>query len=272
MPIVAYNESVMLEKSGKNRFIIATAFVFLLVLANIFSSQTRNIFYNFSLPLQKVFWQVGNGLSPLFARNKEAKMHQEIENLKIEKSQLAEKIVALTEKEKENVQLREALSAELNKEFNKLLVAGAFGLATSKDALFIDKGARNGAKEGMPVISAQKVLYGQITVVDDRYSIVRLLSNKESSVAVKIIQGEDTLTGAVKGSEDGIFLDLIPRDKELKEGSLIITLPLGGYPEGLLVGLVGRRIQNDTSPFQQAKVQAFFKQDPRDYLFVLLDF
>jgi len=246
--------------------------------------ETKNFFYLISSPIQKALWRIGDNISDFF------EMVKEIKNLKKENEELKLKIVGLLaentkleELKRENEVLRGALDIGLEKEF-KLLLAEVIGKDISQDTLLIDLGSRDGISKDFPVINQQKVLVGKIGAIYQNHSKVILISNKESTFDAKILApyqtegfgaGSETETyGIVKGKGNlKLFLDLIPREKEIKEGDLVVTAPLGGiFPKGLLVGDIVKVLKSDVMAWQQAEILPAFNFKELEILFVITNF
>lgn len=249
-------------------FVLAALFIF--ILGNVFPSQRRAIFFFFSAPLQKTFWQAGERISQALRFFPPAKLQEEKQALWLENQALRAEVLRLKEFEEENKKLKEAFDGGLQKEFS-LLPVRAIGTVPFEDVLFLDMGARDGIKKGMAVISSQKVLYGFVEEAFGHSARVALLSRKESSLIVRI--AEDNISGVVRGQGGGrAILDLVPREAELREGGLLVTAQQENYPAGLLVGLVQKTIQRDVEPFLQAHIQLFFEKAGFLQLFVIRDF
>lgn len=260
-----------------NRFKIGLLLVLLIVfflVLNLTSADktVKNFFYSISSSIQKTLWRAGGAVSDFFETISETK------NLKKENEELALKIQALLseniqlkELRKENEILREALGVGLEKDF-RLVFAEIIGKDISQDSLLIDKGSKDGIYKNSPVITQQKTLIGKISEVYENFSKVMLISDKESSFDAKISDGE--IYGIVKGKGNlELFLDLIPKDKEIKEGDFIITTPLGGvFPGGLLAGEIKKVKKSDVEPFQQAEIKSAVDVREVESLFVITEF
>jgi len=236
------------------------------------SKGIKNFFYLISSPIQKTLWRLSNNLSDfLEAISNINKLKKETEETRLQNQELLKELVTLKEIREENKILREALDLGLEKEF-KLQIAQVISKDISEDSLIIDKGSKEGIEEGLPVISQQKVLWGRISEVYPNFSRVMLISNKESSFDAKIVN-EEEIQGVVKGKGNlKIIFDLIPQEKEIEEGNLLITTSLGGiYPEGLLIGLVKTIKKSDIEPWQQAEIQPFFDLSEAEILFIIIE-
>jgi len=237
-----------------------------------FAKKIKNFFYLVSEPVQKTLWKAGDGAADFFAMILEIKnLKKENEELKLKILELLSENVALRELKKENEILREALGIGLEKDF-KLQIAEVIGKDISQDFILINKGSRDAIRENLPVITQQKVLVGKIAEVYENFSKVALLSNKESSLDVKI--EEKDLTGIVKGGGNlRLFLDLVPKEKEIEEGDLLITTSLSRiYPGGLLVGEIKKVEKSDIEPFQGGEIKPAFVLKEMERLFVITEF
>lgn len=254
--------------------VILVLMVAIFVILNLtgFSKEIKNFFYLTSEPIQKTLWRTGGRVSDFFEMISETKnLKKENEELTLEIQALLSENARLKELKKENEILREALGIGLEKDF-KLILAQVIGKDVSQDSLLINKGFQDGISKGLPVITQQKTLVGKIGEVYENFSKIMLLTNKESSFDAKI--SDSDIYGMVKGKGDlGLFLDLIPKEKEIKEGDFIITIPLGGvFPEGLLAGEIKKVKKSDVEPFQQAEIKPSFDIKEIEDLFVITEF
>ena len=274
------------------------------------SKRVKNFFYFISSPIQKSFWRAGDKVSDFFETVANIKnLKKENEELKLKIQELLAKNAKIPELEKENKDLREALEIGLEKEF-KLILAQVIGKDISQDSILIDKGLKDGVTNNLPVITQQKSLVGKIGEVYENFSKVILISNKGSAFNAQISRvdeaaavssptellrsksegkeesaalfvpanarvGEEGLaediSGLVKGKGNfQLFLDLVPKEKEIKEGDLIITSSLGGvFPKGLLVGQIQKIKKSDIEPFQQAEIKPAFEIKELEAVFII---
>lgn len=253
--------------------IIILLVVFFIVLNfTTISKEVKNFFYSISSPIQKTFWQAGDRVSDFFeAIQNIKKLQKENEELKLRVEGLIAENTILKELKKENEILRDALEIGLEKDF-QLVFTKIIGKDISQDTILINKGSKDGILKDFPVITQEKILVGRVGEVYDNFSKVILISNKESSFDAKIPDTE--IQGIVKGKGNlESFLDLILKEKEIKEGDLVITTSLGGiFPEGLLVGKVKTVKKSDVEPFQKAEISLFFDIKEIENLFIITKF
>lgn len=240
------------------------------------SKRVKNFFYFISSPIQKILWKTGDKASDFFETVANIKnLKKENEELKLKIQELLAKNAKIPELEKENKILREALEIGLEKEF-KLVLAQVIGKDISQDSILIDKGLKDGVTNNLPVITQQKSLVGKISEVYENFSKVILISNKGGAFNAQISRGEEGLTEDISGLVKGkgnlqLFLDLVPKEKEIQEGDLIITSSLGGiFPKGLLVGQIQKIKKSDIEPFQQAEIKPAFEINELETIFIIL--
>jgi rod shape-determining protein MreC len=261
----------MRKSDTKLKYIIgAVLMVLILVGANFFQNDIRSFFYKISLPIQKTLWVAGNETSDFFASiaySGDLKKQRDETNCR--NQELLVEVANLEELKKQNEELRCALNIKLSDEFN-LDMAQIAGKDISQDFILIDKGAKDGLNKGMAVITSQKVLVGKISEVYDVFSKVMLITNKDSSFDAQI--RERGISGIIKGKGGlKLFFDLIPQDKEVSSGDIIVSSSLAGlFPDGLLVGKITDVKRNDIESFQQAGVEPSFDINSLSYLFIII--
>lgn len=264
---------IVFKKQGRvKRFILLiVALAAIIFILNFFQHSVRNFFYSVSLPTQKVLWNTGNSFSGFFLSIAHSgNLKREADGLRAKNQELLSRLVSFDETKNENDALRAALNIGLDKEF-KLTPARIIGKDISQDVILVDKGAKDGVSKNMPLINEQKVLFGRVAEVYDNFSKVMLVSNKNISFDGNI-QGKE-IPGLVRG-EGGlkILLDLVPNDKELSEGDMVVTSGLGGvFPRDLLVGTISRVIKSDLEPIKKAEIAPFFDIGTFNLLFLVTE-
>ena len=141
--------------------------------------------------------------------------------------------------QQENSQLKQLL---LTSSTEKMKAMAAQILAvdatSSRQLVILDKGKRDGAYVGQPVLDAKGVM-GQIIDVGYLTSTVLLISDAKSAVPVSNNRtGEHAI---LVGTNDAGLLSLInlPHTSTIEKGDLLVTSGLGRlYPEGYPVGRV----------------------------------
>lgn len=267
-----YNKKMKLSYRIRIGIISVLIVVFFLVLnLTLAGKEIKNFFYLISSPIQKTLWGAGERVSDFFETISEIKnLKKENQELKLKIQELLAENVALKELKKENELLREALGIGLEKEF-KLVFAKIIGKDISQDSILIDKGSEDGISKNFPVITQQKTLVGSVSQVYKKFSKIRLISNKESSFDAKIFDTE--IYGIVKGKGNfKLYLDLVPREEEIKEKALLVTSALSGlFPPGLLIGKISQIRKSDLEPFQVAEIEPAFNIKNLEELFIIIE-
>ena len=70
-----------------------------------------------------------------------------------------------------------------------------------------------------------------------------------------------------------LLLDLIPLEKEVSPGNIIITSCLSGiFPDNLLVGEIKKVKKTDLESFQQADIEPIFDISKSRNVFIIIEF
>jgi len=177
---------------------------------------------------------VGNGFSGFGATKRE------VAELRKRNQQLLATVAQLEEARQQNDRLH-ALVGFAQRNDLKGLGASIIGRSTDswEGSIVIDRGVRDGIREGMPVL-ANGGLLGQVVDASGHSARVRLITDQRSGVAAFVQRTR--VAGVVRGSIEGeLSLDFVDSKHAPKRGDVIITSGMGGvYPKGLVVGDVTR--------------------------------
>lgn len=228
----------------------------------------KNAVYSVLGPVQYRVWAAGANTRSFFD-NLERMNNAAAENEKL-KQQINDLMARVSEMDsikRENDFLRQGLNLELDKDFD-LKLANIVAKDVARDVIIIDKGSDDLVQEGMPVITSQRAIVGRVSKTYGKYSEVTLATAKDFSFDVKI--GDEGIDGLVKGSgSSGALVNLVPKDKDLKEGATVSTSQMGGiFPGGLLVGTVSGVINSDVDTFQSAGLAPAFDVNKSRQVFV----
>jgi len=252
--------------------VVLLVILFFILNLTTFSDKTKNFFYSISSPIQRNLWQAGDNVSDFFSGIFNAQeLKKEKDEIFLRNLELISQISALKELERENKDLREALNLGLEKDF-QLVLSQVINKDISQDSLLVNKGSEDGIFPGLPVITSQKTLLGQIGKVYKDFSEVILITNKESSFDAKITEKE--IYGAVKGKGNlKASLNLLPKEEDISEGEIVVTSTLGGiFPPKLLVGIIKEIKKTDIEPFQTAELALSFNLGELDNVFIITNF
>jgi rod shape-determining protein MreC len=140
--------------------------------------------------------------------------------------------------EDENKELRELLDFSQKKNYT-LKVANILSRdELNKNILIIDIGKNKNIKEGQAVVISNGIIIGKVIEVNSITSKIRLLTDKKSTLAIKI--GEESVSGILTGSLGlGMYLEYIPQEQDIKINNLILTSNLNeNIPANLLIGKI----------------------------------
>ncbi len=208
-------------------------------------------------PIGGFFYKVGKRTADFFGLIGSIR-DLERQNLELQEkvNQLIVENAKLKEVERENELLRKQLDFVKSSE-HKLL--SAFIVAFDPSGLFqlitINRGEKDGVRQGMPVVVSGGILVGKVKETTSTTSQVLLITDSSSSIS-GLIQ-ESQATGVVKGEMKlGLVMDMIPQDAEVKNGDRVLTSSLGGeFPEGLVIGQVEEVQRREGELFQKARIK-----------------
>ena len=131
------------------------------------------------------------------------------------------------------------------------------------NTLTIFKGSKNNINIGDAVLT-NNGLVGVISKTYDYYSVVSLITNKESNISVKI----NDAVGVLKLENGKLVVTSINNYKNIVVGDEIYTSGLGNLPDNIYVGKVKKVSLNDTEIEKVIEVNIENRLDTLDYLFV----
>lgn len=127
----------------------------------------------------------------------------------------------------------------------------------SVNALIVDQGAKHGVEVGQPVVAHDGFLIGKVLKVNKYTSLVLLVTDNFSKVAVSVLNQAKTV-GLVEGEYGlGIRMNFIPPAEEIHENDLVITSGIEDLvPRGLVVGEINAIEKRPESLFQEASIKS----------------
>ena len=196
-------------------------------------------------PVQKLFTNVGNGISDFFGYFSDIdKLKDEINALKKENSQLKEDLNKSEISSRENEELRKLLS--LKKAYPELELEAAQIIARDPSNWYntftIDKGAVDGINANQPVISVDRTLVGRISEVGTTWARVITINDPGHSAGAEIVRsGEYGIVEGESSADEGgnCRLSFVSKNANIIVGDKVVTSGMGGiYPKGLTIGKV----------------------------------
>lgn len=118
----------------------------------------------------------------------------------------------------------------------------------------IDRGSEDGIRKMMPVVATGGVL-GRVHTLDAHSADVLLLSDRNSSIAVRVERSRARANVRGQGAPGPCKLEYALRSEDLAEGDELVTSGTDGvFPRGLPVGLVTRVKRGGHGLYQAADV------------------
>lgn len=222
-----------------------------------FREVTSFISYPFKLVFHKTSLSISGWLEFVSSIGE---LKQENERLIGENRKLLAQNAQLKDMGKENEVLRRELEllprGKFNLEIAEVIGRDPYGTG---NWIEINKGEKEGIKEGMPVITSEGILVGKIGKALAYSSQVDIITNPQS--AVNAVDIETKSKGIIRGSYGlGLIMDMILESDAVNEGDQIITSEIGKFfPQGLLIGEVESVKLSDENLFQQAIIRSPIK-------------
>lgn len=118
--------------------------------------------------------------------------------------------------------------------------------------IVIDRGRKDGVKEGQPVVVAEGVV-GRVIKSAAAESRVLLITDASSALAGLVQRSR--ARGVCRGRGGSLAFDFAMHWEEIEVGDLIVTSGMGGvFPKGLSVGTVQRVESNEKGLFQSVEI------------------
>ncbi len=188
-------------------------------------------------PFQVAFNWMGRSTSQLWAEYVDLVGAQnDNAQLRAQVAGLQGQLLRLEELERENQRLRELLS------FRGHLESTAYGARViARDpgplstTLTIDRGARDGVRQDMAVLTPQGVV-GR--VVEVSHTVARVITLTDRNSGIDALVQRSRSRGIVQGGSDGAcYMNYLLRDADVQVGDRILTSGLDGvFPKGVVIG------------------------------------
>ncbi len=188
-------------------------------------------------------------------------------------AQFQSEIVELREIASDYRRLSELLDYTTRATSQDFITADVIGSDTDRlrRTIIINRGARDGLTEGMPVVTAQGLI-GRILNVSANASRVLLITDRESSISARL--QSTRVQGTVQGQLSGnLRMSLIPLGQPVTVGDLVLTSGLGGnFPPDIVIGIVTSTRQREAELFQEAEITSLNNFDALEFVLVMTSF
>lgn len=244
-------------------FAILIAFLFLLSLSAIF----LNIRHNIRAGLTESTTVMGYIYSKTFSsRDILASERDHFRNLS---ESFTIQQVETEQLKQENEELRAMIAYQESAAYESVAARILARSPIGQNTLLIDKGERDGVREGVAIVSEIGSLLGIVQSVQSHTAVVGLLSDPRIVIPASFLNAEGT-QGVIHGI-DGYLLKMeyIPQSVELRPNTVAITSGFdGNLPYGITIGIVETVEKNAAAPFQEALIAPI--ADPAKSHFVLI--
>lgn len=163
----------------------------------------------------------------------------------------------------ENNRLRELLLSARNRTDKKVVIAELVAKDSTpfKQRIILDKGARNNAYIGQPILGARGVI-GQIISVTPISATGMLICDPSHAMLTQIGRSQISAVAVGIGNPHRLELRYLPLDSDVREGDTVITSGLGGrYPPDYPVGVVSEVVRSTDDTFATVYVAPYAELD-----------
>ncbi len=205
--------------------------------------------YVVNLPFQAIEWA---SISLVTRKT----LMEDNERLKKDHLLISSKLQRYQVLEAENQRLRQLLESSFRLN-DKVLVAELIEvhLQPFRRQVVINKGQREGAYNGQPVVDATGIM-GQIIHVGRFSSTVLLITDPNHALPVQINRNGLRAIAVGNGHEDKLTLVHLPNNADIKVGDLIISSGLGRrFPSGYPVGEVEKVMLDPSESFAKVIIK-----------------
>ena len=194
--------------------------------------------------------------------------------LRAENERLKDEVARLSEGQVQLQELQKLLQVKQSYPDEEFVSANVLAKDPSnlKEAVAIDRGKRDGLREGMVVVTEGHSVVGTVTKLFDSYSWVTLITDPNSAVSAMV--QESRAQGVVTGSYSRkLSIEFVAQGASVKDGDVVITSAIGGlYPAGLVIGKVTDVGGNAQDLFKKVTLEPLASLSHLETLLVLTSF
>ncbi len=161
----------------------------------------------------------------------------------------------------ENQRLRNLLQSTRNQVDNKAIIAELISKNSTpfKQRIVINKGARDNAYIGQPILGTDGIL-GQIISVTPFSATGMLISDPDHAVLAQVNRSGITTLVVGVGNPDQLELQYLPPDADIRQGDTLVTTGLDNlYPPDYPIGYVTKVSRSPGDTFASVFIRPFAK-------------
>lgn len=252
------------------RFLIILAIILVLGIILYPLKPVKNFMYVISSPIAGGLNNITSSIGGFFSDlGSIGKLSHENETLTEKNNLLEAEVVELKEYKHENEILKQELDFVGNKREKELIGAKIISREISPylQNILIDKGKKDGVKEGQ-ILMSQGYLVGIISQLFDDYSQAELITS--SQTLIPVILQETRATGLLKSQLEGLYIEDIPVDQEIKKDESVLTSNLSeNIPQDIPIGKVDEVTKHESEIFQTIKVKSPIEFSKLEFVFIV---
>ena len=266
----------MSSRTGVWTLAVMALAVFLLALSRAgVLGPLENVVLTVFSPLQNALTRVSEPAADFISNIRHTnELSDENRALRAENDRLNAEVARLRENEIRLQQLSQLLEVKQAHPDEQFLAANVFARDPSnvKEMVAIDRGKRDGVREGMAVVTEGGSLVGSITSVFDDYAWVTLITDPDSAVSAMI--QESRAQGVVSGSYSRrLSMEFLRQAAVVNEGDTVLTSGIGGdFPPGLIIGRVSAVESSRQEIFKNVTVEPLASLSRLETVLVLTSF
>ncbi len=266
----------MSSRTGVWTLVVMALAVFLLALAKAgVLGPMENVVLTVFSPLQNALTRASEPAADFISNiRRTGELTDENQALRAENERLNAEVARLREDETRLQQLTQLLQVKEAHPEEQFLVANVFARDPSnvKEMIAIDRGKRDGVKEGMVAVTEGGSLVGSITRVYDDYAWATLITDPDSAVSAMV--QESRAQGVVSGSYSRrLTMEFLLQASTVNEGDMVLTSGIGGdFPPGLIIGRVSAVASSRQEIFKDVTVEPLASLSRLETVLVLTSF
>lgn len=203
----------------------------------------RRFFHDAFAPVQEALGKAVSPVGDLFDRLGGSKpLENENKRLKRELADARGELAASKGLKRDVAELRKLMDLPFVQDIDTIAARViSLGPGNFESTVVLDKGAKAGITEGMPVVTGDG-LVGRVTEVSQFRSTVLLITDAGSAVGVRFATSGEAGIAQGRGRQGVLDLDLIDSTENVTKGETVVTsgLELGRFPQGIPVAVVTR--------------------------------
>ena len=143
-----------------------------------------------------------------------------------------------------------------------IIYAGVFNinLAPGGYNVLLNKGTKDGVSEGDIVVTDEGALVGRVEKTKEDFSRVLFISDPQFKITAKVVNS--STAGIAKGAlNEGLYLDFVVQEDQVKEGDVVISNGNDIFPPALVIGTIDHVESNPSQMFKKVRISPAIKDD-----------